>query len=127
MAFEDWIYSIQPFEKGGGGEDWQRWRKYGAYSIEHYIKDDAGNILVDKVIRLEDIQKELIPFLKAMGLPEVERLKLNHSNKRKKSVHYTKYYTDKTREHVQELYRYDIVNYGYTFEANEGRRFFRFF
>lgn len=117
MDFTPWLYSISPNDKGGGGDEWQRWRKYGAYSIEHYIKDDQGNILVDKVIRLEDIQKELRPFLKAMGLPNVKGAKIKHNNKRKKSTSYMKYYNEETQEYVNKLYRYDIVNYGYSFRS----------
>ena len=116
MSFTDWLYTIQPSGKGGGGEDHQRWRKYGAYSIEHYIKDSVGNILVDKVIRLEDIQKELKPFLVTMGLPDVLKAKLKHRNKRKNPRHYSEYYDATTSAYVQELYRYDIINFGYRFE-----------
>lgn len=116
MPFTEWLYTIQPKGKGGGGEDHQRWRKYGAYSIEHYIKDGVGNILVDKVIRLEDIQKELKPFLVALGLPKVREAGVNHSNKRQKQEHYSQYYTEATKAYVHNLYRYDIVNYGYSFE-----------
>lgn len=121
MDFTPWLYSIKPDGDGGGGDDWQRWRKYGAYSIENYIKDQEGNILVDKVIRLEDIQKELRPFLMAMGLPDVHDAKLKHNNKRKKSTPYSKYYNQETREYVGNLYRYDIVNYGYSFSTNKKR------
>ena len=49
-AFTEWLYTIKPKGVGGGGEDHQRWRKYGSYSIEYYIKDQTGNILVDKVL-----------------------------------------------------------------------------
>ena len=121
MDFTPWLYSISPKGNGGGGDDWQRWRKYGAYSIEHYIKDDQGNILVDKVIRLEDIQKDLRPFLTAMGLPDVEGASLNHSNKRKATAHYSHYYTKSTQQYVYDLYRYDIINYGYSFSINKNR------
>ncbi|MCP3930748.1 MAG: sulfotransferase family protein, partial [Bacteroidetes bacterium] len=96
LEFAEWLYSIKPFGSGGGGEDHQRWRKYGTYSIEHYIKDEVGNILVDKVIRLEDIQKDLRPFLIALGLPDVKNSKLNYSNKRKKAIPYSKYYSGET-------------------------------
>ncbi len=121
MDFNSWLYSISPNGKGGGGDEWQRWRKYGAYSIEHYIKDNQGNILVDKVIRLEDIQKELRPFLKAMGLPEVEGAKLNYNNRRKAAAHYSSYYTETTQKYVYDLYRYDILNYGYSFSTGRNR------
>lgn len=119
MDFTPWLYSISPHGKGGGGDDWQRWRKYGTYSIEHYIKDDQGSILVDKVIRLEDIQKELRLFLMAMGLPDISGAKLNHRNKRKATAHYSKYYTETTRKYVYDLYRYDIINYGYSFTTGK--------
>jgi len=127
MDFTPWLYSISPKGKGGGGDDWQRWRKYGAYSIEHYIKDDQGNILVDKVIRLEDIQNELRPFLMAMGLPDVEGASLNHSNKRKSATHYSSYYTAITQKYVYDLYRYDIVNYDYSFSTDKKRFWNRVF
>lgn len=127
LGFTEWLYTIKPSGEGGGGDDWQRWRKYGAYSIERYIKDDAGNILVDKVIRLEDIQKELRPFLLALGLPDVKQAKLNHNNKRKNPAHYTRYYNEETREYVRERYRYDIINYGYAFDQKAARKIFRFF
>ncbi len=127
LSFQEWLYTIEPYGKGGGGEDFQCWRKYGAYSIEHYIKDEEGSILVDKVIRMEDIQKELRPFLAAMGLPGVRNASLNHSNKRKANQHYTKYYNEATKAHVAEQYRYDIVNYGYTFSGSGRNWFSRFF
>ncbi|MEO1261268.1 MAG: sulfotransferase family 2 domain-containing protein [Bacteroidota bacterium] len=127
IEFKEWLYSIKPYGIGGLGEDHQRWRKYGAYSIEHFIKDEKGNILVDKVIRFEDINKELKPFLKALGLPNVNDAKLNHSNKRKKNVPYTKYYDENAKSYVRELYWYDIVNYGYTFPEKRNRSIFRFF
>lgn len=127
MNFQDWLYSIKPCGTGGGGEDYQRWRKYGAYSIEHYIKDSEGNILVDKVIRLEDIQKDLRPFLSALGLPDVTKRTLNHSNERKNKKHYSQYYNSDTQAYVKANYRYDIINYGYTFKREGIRKFFHFF
>ncbi|MEL7251462.1 MAG: sulfotransferase family 2 domain-containing protein [Bacteroidota bacterium] len=127
IAFKDWLYTIEPYGKGGGGEDFQRWRKYGAYSIEHFIKDKEGNILVDKVLRMEDIQNELRPFLAAMGLSDVHRAVLNHSNKRKSTRAYTKYYDGTTKAYVAERFRYDIVNYGYTFTGVNRKKRFRLF
>ena len=69
--FMDWLYTIQPYGRGGGGERYPRdsWQRFGTYSIEYFIKDEEGNILVDKVIRLEDINHELLPFLNALKVP----------------------------------------------------------
>jgi hypothetical protein len=110
------LYTIKPYGAGGGGEAWERWRCYGAYSIEHFIKDRAGNILVDKVLRLEDIEQTLIPFLRAIGLPLADMMPIGHKNRGPESD-YRNYYDAETRQHVADLYRYDIVNYGYTFDA----------
>ncbi|MEM9821051.1 MAG: sulfotransferase family 2 domain-containing protein [Bacteroidota bacterium] len=127
IPFKEWLYTIRPDGSGGGGEDHHRWRKYGAYSIEHYIKDGNGNILVDKIIRMEDIQKALRPFLAAMGLPKVYDAPLNHSNKGKRKQVYQKYYDEESKAYVHEWYRYDIVNYDYSFEERQKRKFFALF
>lgn len=125
-AFTEWLYTIKPKGVGGGGEDHQRWRKYGSYSIEYYIKDQTGNILVDKVLRLEDIQHTLRPYLSGLGLPNINKNNLNHSNKRKNKEHYSQYYDSKAIEWVGEQYKYDIINFGYTFEREKRNKIFHF-
>ena len=116
QPFADWLYSVKPYGCGGGGEAWERWRRYGSYSIEHIIKDSGGNILVDKVLRLEDMQQALIPFLGALGLLVDPATPIGHKNSGTKKD-YRRYYNAETREHVEDLYRYDIVNYGYRFDT----------
>lgn len=115
-AFTRWLYMIKPYGPGGGGEDWKRWRKYGTYSLDNYASGDTGGLLVDKVIRLEDIGRELIPFLKTLNLPGIEKLSVPHINKRSKERHYTRYYTKETEQYVGKLYSYDIKEFGYKFE-----------
>ena len=115
LEFSDWVYTIKPCGSGGGGEAWERWRCYGAYSIEHFIKDEAGNILVDKVLRLEDIDASLVPYLRAMGLPVAAKTVIAHKNRHGAGRRYRDYYSDDSAAHVADLYRYDIVHYGYTF------------
>ncbi|MGR8935812.1 MAG: sulfotransferase family 2 domain-containing protein [Gammaproteobacteria bacterium] len=115
IPFTNWLFTVMPYDRGGGGEDWERWRRYGAYSIEHFIKDSSGNILVDKVLRLEDIDRALIPYLSTLGLAMNNMLPIGHKNRGAKSD-YRDYYNAETREHVADLYRYDIVNFGYGFD-----------
>lgn len=117
--FKTWLYTIKPYGSGGGFEK-EPWRRYGAYSIEAYIKDEVGNVLVDKVFRLEDLKTTLVPFLVALGLPiepdaEVP-IKNQNPRKRLNRAHYKPYYTPNMRDYVHDIYRYDIVNYGYTFD-----------
>ncbi|NRA42928.1 MAG: hypothetical protein HRU21_11575 [Pseudomonadales bacterium] len=107
--------SIKPYGSGGGGEETARWQRYGAYSIEHFIKDSDGNILVDKVLRLEDINHEFIPFLQALKLPVEQNAYIIHRNSREGEKNYREYYSKRSADYIADIYRYDIINYGYQF------------
>lgn len=113
--FKTWLKTIKNDGEGAGGKEWERWRRYGSYSLDNYIMDEQRNILVDKVIRLEDIDKELIPTLVNIGLPitktDIKLEKVNH----RKHEKYTKYYDEDSIEHVKSLYKYDIENFNYKF------------
>lgn len=115
ISFTDWLFTVKPYGSGGGGEDWERWCRYGAYSIEHFIKDSKGNILIDKILRLEDIEQALIPYLSALGLPVNNMMPVGHKN-RGAETDYRHYYNSETQEHVTDLYRYDFINFGYSFD-----------
>jgi len=114
-GFTEWLYTIKPDGTGGGGEDWQRWRKYGSYSLENFCKGESGEIMVDKVIRLEDIDHDLLPYLKKLNLPNIGNLFIPHINKRNNTKHYTQYYNKETELYVTKLYHYDIREFGYKF------------
>ncbi len=114
-AFADWLPTTAPDGAGGGGEDWQRWRRYGAWSIAHYVSDGAGGTLVDHVLRLEDIAVALKPFLAGLGLPGVAARAIPHSNRRADGRPYTSWYTPATAALVASRYRYDIRAFGYRF------------
>lgn len=116
LSFNQWLYAIEPYGPGGGGEDWMRWRKYGTYSLDHFASDDKGSLLVDKVIRLEDIDSQLIPFLKGLKLPGIEEEVVPHKNKGVRESHYAQYYSKEAAQRVREMYAYDIERFGYDFE-----------
>lgn len=113
--FKDWLLTIDNDGIGAGGKDWERWRRYGSYSIDNYIMDSERNILVDQVIRLEDINTELIPLLIKIGIPHAESINLKKSNSRIYNK-YTTYYTKDSIELISKLYKYDIENFNYSFE-----------
>ncbi len=114
-AFADWLQQIDAGGKGAGGAKDQRWQVYGAYSIKNYILAENGEKLVDKVIKLEDIDTELPDVLKTIGIPEAESLTVPYVNKRT-SRSYAEYYDARSRARIEELYRYDIETFGYRFE-----------
>lgn len=113
--FDEWIYSVRPRRVGGVEHRDEPWRSYGDCSIESFIKDSSGGVLVDKVIRLEDIDDALLPFLTALGLPVDENAPIPRKNPGEVRRPYPEYYKADSAEHVRDLYRYDIVNYGYSF------------
>ncbi|MGL5834100.1 MAG: sulfotransferase family 2 domain-containing protein [Waterburya sp.] len=113
--FKTWLSTIENKGIGGGGQEWERWRRYGTYSLDNYIMDEQKNILVDKIIRLEDIDEELIPTLINIGLPINEAdIKLERVNHRKYKK-YTEYYDKESIDYIKSLYKYDIDNFNYKF------------
>jgi hypothetical protein len=112
--FNTWLLTINNEGIGAGGKDWERWRRYGSYSIDNYIMDSERNVLVDKVIRLEDINTELIPLLVKLGIPQAESINIQKTNSRKYKK-YTEYYDEESVELVRKLYKYDIENFKYKF------------
>ncbi len=113
--FDDWLKNLKTDGIGAGGPDNQRWQVYGAYSIKNYIFDKDENILVDEVIKLEDINNRLPVLLNRIGIPDADNLTIPFVNRRS-SKKYAEYYNAATREIIQTKYDYDIKTYGYSFD-----------
>ena len=116
-GFSAWLDTVQTSGPGGGGEDFARWRKYGTYDTRHYAGDANGDLLVDRVLRLEDLQLTLKPYLHSLGIEDVYERPMPHSNRREGGRHYSEYYTDETRKRVAEMYADDIEAFRYRFES----------
>jgi hypothetical protein len=71
-----------------------------------------GEIAVDFVARVENIEEDFQRILKKLGLPPSQ---MPHRN-RKLHWHYSSYYDQATRELVGEYYARDIEAFGYRFE-----------
>ena len=116
--FEQWLRTIRPDGHGGGGSDAPPWQRYGAWSIESFIKDVEGRVLVDKVFRLEDVDTELMPALRRQGIPVGQGTQIGHKNRRPSGGRYQSYYSRESAEYVAELYRYDVKNFRYRFKED---------
>ena len=75
------------------------------------LLDENNKLLVDHLIRFENLENELGKLFEKLGLPPV---KFPHKNKTKHKP-YWEYYTDETRKKVEELLKEDIEAFGYTF------------
>jgi hypothetical protein len=101
-----------------GFEAWlsNRWIKYqqtgAARSQLSKLTDLDGSLLVDHVGQLEDVQDTLDWLTGRLGMG---RIGISHINRATKS-HYASYYTPRTRDMVEEMYREDIEYFKYQFE-----------
>jgi hypothetical protein len=114
-AFGDWLGTINSSGEGGGGQDSERWRRYGSYSLSSFARDFSHKELVDTTFRLEDIEFHLRPFLRSLGMKDVDDRPLPHSNRRSEGEPYFTYFNREGRDRVAKLYREDIDRFGYVF------------
>ena len=79
----------------------------------NWITDQDGNLLVDKVFKLENLKEEWYDLCNQLGIC----VKLPHENT---SYHkdYRAYYTEETAEIVADLFQDDIEAFDYKFDNN---------
>ena len=91
-SFESWLRTSKPDGEGGGGRSPERWRRHGTYSLESFAGDENGNLLVDDVFRLEDI--ESVPgHLRERGIPIPPGAKIPWLNGVEEPIAVSRYYT----------------------------------
>lgn len=105
-SFEEFlIYCTDVIEERPGE------KKSFAFNQLDYITDADGRLMVDFVGRYENLEEDFKRILKTAGLSPA---RLPHENRSRHS-HYSRYYTERTKEIVAERFRRDIEAFGYTF------------
>ncbi|MEM1180509.1 MAG: sulfotransferase family 2 domain-containing protein [Acidobacteriota bacterium] len=110
--FRDWLLSLtadDPSEK-------RLWRRYGSWPLEDFIEDRDGNILVDQVLRTEDLDTQLIPFLKSLGVPIADGHAVPRRNASGRGADHRSFYTPSSAGLVRKLYPREIERFGYRFD-----------
>lgn len=102
--FESWIEKV--WSRHNSGE-----RKNSQLAK---LVDLEGNLLVDHVGRLEDVQTTLDWVSSRAGIEPINMLHVNGTRK----GHYSQFYNEETRAMVAEICRQDIEYFGYQFEES---------
>jgi hypothetical protein len=88
-------------------------RKSFLYNQLDYITDDAGKVIVDFVGRFERLAADTGEVFGKIGIPFGAMPHTNPS----RHLHYSQYYTARTRDIVAERFAGDIAFFGYRFDA----------
>lgn len=75
-----------------------------------WLKDYEGNIVVDKILKMEYLSEDFKQFAVKIGIKK----KLPHLNKTKKE-NYRKYYDGETKAIVEKWFKEDIKRFSYPF------------
>jgi len=76
------------------------------------ITDEQGNLLVDAIFKLENIDEEIKILSEKLGV-DVE--KFEHINKNRDNTEYRSFYDEEAKNLLETLYKEDIQNLHYTF------------
>ena len=97
------------------------------------LYNESGELLVDFVGKFENLQQDFDQVCKHLGFEDSTLLHVNSSDKKSRELRrktrnflyrnsesqlrsYKDFYDPETREAVTELYRADIINFGYSFD-----------
>jgi hypothetical protein len=118
VPFEDWLLDMGMMKswhkllyKNGEYLSNQWTADFSFYTLNNFILDETGGILVDYVIKVEDMEHGLKEVFDRLDIPHREIVRINQSQHK----HYRSYYTEKTRRLVEKEFRYDILVGEYEF------------
>ena len=114
QGFRAWVRTLDPERGRGAAARVERGViRFGALSYIGFAGDEAGHPLVDKFIKLEEIESHLPPVLERLGVPLPRRIP--RTGRGRYRGRYQAYYDDDTRELVGSLYEEDIERFSYAF------------
>lgn len=105
-------------DRAGGALDFDAYLERGMLPATHFIYTDGagGEILVDRVLRYENLEAELGELFAELGVPFENGLnvyaKAGHRRDRRP---YRECYTERQRDLVAEAFAWEIETFGYAF------------
>ena len=119
ITFESFVHQVgKAYDMPITGYQHDKWHIRN--QIEH-LTNRQGDVMVDFVGRLENLDKDFAHVCEKIGHPEIELPHLNHvesftGGEFTPEPHYSTYYTEELRDIVAERARADIEYFGYEFE-----------
>jgi hypothetical protein len=104
--FEGFILNCDKVIKDGQGFNFSFF-----FNQIDYITDRSGDIIVDKVCKIESLQKDMQNIFDYLGIYNIEIPRVNISN----HGDYRSYYSPHTKQKVEMLFRKDLDYFGYTY------------
>lgn len=111
--FQLWLKTIRNDGKGGGGKPHEKWRQYGTYSLINFISSENNEILVDRIIKLEDFELEIPKLFEDLKLPLDSQFKIIKKNKGKIKKRIADYYNKKSIDFVKRQYYWELEKFNY--------------
>lgn len=95
-------------------DEYIKWRVTQEKTLQkEFVADESGNIIVDFIGRFEQLEKDFTEASKKAGL----EVRLPQFNKTKNRKSYVEYYSDHTRQMIQDHFEEDIELFNYSFGA----------
>ena len=89
-------------------------RKISYVPLLDFIADDSKNILVDRIIRFENLRAELERVIIDMGIDSSPDMsKLPNLNTTRSREHYRNYYNTRTRKFIENHYAFELKQFDY--------------
>lgn len=93
-------------------DDYLDWRVSQEKTLQkEFVTDDEGNVIVDYIGRFERLEDDFAEICKKAGI----EASLPQFNKTRSRQSYTQYYSDRTRQLIEDNFREDIEFFNYSF------------
>jgi hypothetical protein len=115
ISFSKWIEALDP--SGHSTADMpEKWYAHGTMSMVKFLSDQNGNLLVNRVFRIEDQAEALYTDICArVGLVRIQH-GLGHKNRASRPYDWRAMYSLADRRIISDLYADDIEHFGYSYE-----------
>jgi len=111
-SFEAWMHTFYTIgHSGKSGPEFWATQNRGYDNQYDYLVDEDGKIMVDHILRYENLNEDFKKFCGKVGLPNTELPTLNQSKK----VDYRDIHTPYTREITENVYKKEIELLNYKF------------